>query len=404
MNKYLLTLLVIFCSSASQSSLAAGTELHIIYTYNHEYIGRSLRDFGASAGIPIKVEFSDQGDLKTNSLKLMELNTAPDAVVIPADHVGLYRFIKYSEVDPHLFKATIPKRIWDVGMSDGKIYGAPLIQGNHLMLYYNKSLVKEPARDWKTMFAQKTEFDAKGITTIAWSYAEAFWFLPFLGAYGGWPITDGKVELNTPAMAAALDAYKELYTKHLPYPDCSSECALDLFKSGKLAYTINGEWAGANLFKALGDNLGVSAIPMAQDKKMVSAFSTYVIAFPNNSLNGPKRAALIQLVNYLQSPKVQQQIWEQSRAIPVEATAFTYAQKNAQGYLQKTLELMVDTKPLPADQAMTFIWDAITKGTARHREGNADSKAAALYMQQLAERNIRNAKTQAELDTRSQAH
>ena len=369
----------------------ANTELHIIYTYAKDNFGQVLQEFGQQQGIKIKSEFKEQNDLKSSMMGLMEANTAPDAIIMPSDHVGLHSFIRYSEIDRKLFPAAIPERIWNSGFSDGKLYGVPLIQGNHLMLFYNKGLIKEPAANWEDMLKHKAELEAKGLATIAWSFDEAYWFLPFLAAYGGWPLNNGKVELNTPAMAAALDFYKGLRLKSLPYPDCSYQCAVDLFKTGKVAYTINGDWIGKEFHQALGDNLGVSAIPSAEGKTMIPTFSTHVIAFPGDSLNGAKRASLIALANYLQSAKVQRQIWDLSGAIPVEESAFNYAQGNAQGYLKKTIELMANTKPMPADKEMTFIWDAIGKGYWRHREGALDGAAAARYMQQLAERHIRNA-------------
>lgn len=327
-------------------------------------------------------------------MALMEINSTPDVIIMPADHLGLHGFLNYSELDPTLFPAHIPERIWASGFSDGTLYGAPLAQGNHLMLFYNKSLVPEPAQDWETMFEQKKALDTKGLATIAWSYDEVYWFLPFLVGHGGWPLNNGKIELNTPAMAATLDFYKSLRTRQLPHPACSYQCGLDLFKAGKMAYTINGDWVGKEFHKALGDSLGVSDIPMVDGKKMTPTFSTHVIAFPSDSLHGTKREKLIKLVNYIQGPKAQRQLWELAGAIPVEDSAFAHANEHAKGYSKQELGLMSNTKPLPADKEITFVWDAIGKGFLRHREGALDAPSAAKYMQQLAERHVRNAKRQ----------
>ncbi|ACE85612.1 Bacterial extracellular solute-binding protein domain protein [Cellvibrio japonicus Ueda107] len=390
------------CLGCSSATTHASDELTIIYTYAKDHFARVLNEFGKAEKTAVSLEFKEQNDLKSSLMGMVETNNTPDVIIMPADHVGLYAFIKYSEINPKDFTAQIPERIWGSSYCDGKIYGAPLIQGNHLMLFYNKNLVTEPAADWNTMFAQKAELAKKGIDTIAWSFDESYWFLPFLGAYGGWPLNNGKVELNTPAMAAALDFYKSLRARDLPYPNCSYQCAVDLFKTGKVAYTINGDWVGKEFHDALGDNLGVSAIPMAEGKKMQPTFSTHVIAFPNHGLTGPKRDLLIKLANYLQSPDVQKRLWALSGAIPVENSAFEYARQHAQGYLKKTIELMADTKPLPADKEMTFIWDAIGKGYLRHREGALDGAAAARYMQQLAERHIRNAQRMSQRESAAQ--
>lgn len=395
MKNHLLRLTLLLSTFFCYSAIAQN-ELHVVYAYGHEHkksvLGDILEEFGERHAVPVKPEFLDQGDLKTDILRMKELKALPDAIIMPADHLGLHNFIQYSTVDPATFQANIPERIWGSGMSDGSIYGAPFIQGNHLMLYYNKSLVSEPALNWEALIKQRADLSKKGVATIAWSYDEAFWFLPLLGAFGGWPLQDGKIALDTPAMISALDLYKDLLNKNLPSELCSHQCIRDNFTTGKVAYIISGEWEGVDFYHKLGANLGVSAIPAAGDKKMISAFSTYVIAYPNNSLDGDKKAKLVQLTNYLQSTEIQKRMWEEVGAIPVEAMAFANAQQTGKEYLRNTLNLMQDTKPLPADAAMSFIWDPIQKGILRHRDTKITSKDAAAYMQLLAERNINKAK------------
>jgi ABC-type glycerol-3-phosphate transport system substrate-binding protein len=393
MIKFIAVLIVILCWVPQV--FAANGELRVVYTYGVETLGQILNDFAKETGVKIHVEFRNQGDFKAGMLEMMEMNAAPDAIIMPADHAGMYRLLKYSAIDPHLFTAHIPDRIWASGMSDGTIYGAPITQGNHLVLFFNKSLVKEPAKTWDELFAQKQILEAKGVGTIAWSYDEPYWFLPFFGAFGGWPVVNGKIALNSPAMASALSFYKSLREKKLPYPNCSYEQSVDLFKAGKVAYTINGEWVSKTFAQSLGDNLGVSALPTVDNKKLLPTFSTYIVATPNNGLSGPKRADLIRFVNYIQSPKVQKRLWEEVGAIPVEASTFNTAQKNAQGYLKPMLALMSETRSLASDEATSFIWDAIGKGFIRYREGAMTAQESADFMQQLAERNVRNAQRQA---------
>lgn len=389
--RYLLLVIMLCPLLPAAADEVAPASLTVVYTYAKDSFGEILQAFAQKKGISLAVEFKEQNDLKSGIMGMMEVGSAPDAIIMPADHTGLHSFIKYSEINPKDFPASIPQRIWSSSVSDGRYFGVPLIQGNHLMLFYNKKWIVEPAADWEDMFKQQAELNAKGVATIAWSFDEIYWFLPFLGAYGGWPLNNGVVELDSPAMAAALDFYKSLRVRELPYPSCSYQCSVDLFKAGKVAYTINGDWVGKEFQDALGDNLGVSAIPMAEGKKMVPTFASHVLAFPNQGLSGDKRALLLQLAHYLQSTAIQQQLWEKMGAIPVEDTAFNYVQGHAQGYLKKTIELMAGTKPLPSDKEMSFIWDAIDKGFVRHREGVLDAPAAAKYMQQLAERHIRNA-------------
>lgn len=392
MNKNMLKLLLFFCLGIS-FSVVANTELKVAYTFGNESSFRTIMDdFKKSTGIHVVAKYSQHEELKSNMMMLMELKKLPDAIIIPSDHVGLHNLINYSAIDPSIFKTSIHDRIWKSAMSDGVIYGVPLVQGNHLVLYYNKKLVKNVANNWDDIFAQKKLFDAQGIATIEWDIEEPFYFLPFISAYGGWPIIDGKIELDTQPVVDALNFYKELRIKNVYSKECDYPCVIEKFTTNKLAYHINGEWEAASFSAALSDDLGVSALPSIGDKKMRPSFSTYVIAFPDDSLHQEKREALIKLVDYLQSTAVQQQIWVNTGTIPVEPTAFEHVHSNAKGYSKDIFALMPNTEPLPADEAMSFIWDALGKGLVRHNLDLMDSKKTAVYMQQLAERHMRNAK------------
>lgn len=368
--------------------------LHIINTYGDgDDVRTVVNDFERQENVPVSLRYMRQDDFKTNLILLIEKSAIADVVIIPADHLGLHDLANYSVVAPDRFDTKIAPRLWDTTVSDGAIRGIPLNQGNHLVMYYNKAIINRPAKTWDEIFDQKMLFDKKSISTIQWNHDDAFYFLPFLSAYDGWPLVDGKIQLNTNSMVEALSYYKVLRDKKLYSQTCDYECAASLFVSGKLAYNINGTWAGENYFRVLGENLGVAPLPAIDGRPMLPSFSTYVIAFPNNSLMGPKKDHIIAFVNYLLSRDVQLNMWERAGAIPAEITAYKHALNNSAGYLQDTLKQLDATKPLPADQAMTYLWDAILKGLMRQNVGVMDSKQAAAYMQKLAERHARNTNT-----------
>lgn len=151
----MLKLLLFFCLGIS-FSVVANTELKVAYTFGNESSFRTIMDdFKKSTGIHVVAKYSQHEELKSNMMMLMELKKLPDAIIIPSDHVGLHNLINYSAIDPSIFKTSIHDRIWKSAMSDGVIYGVPLVQGNHLVLYYNKKLVKNVANNWDDIFAQK---------------------------------------------------------------------------------------------------------------------------------------------------------------------------------------------------------------------------------------------------------
>jgi maltose-binding protein MalE len=376
---------VVLCMQFTAASQA--DNLRVVYSYNKTLIDVLIKGFEQEQKIAVQAEHLNVEDMKTGLLSMMELSP-PDVIILPSDQVGLYSFANYSEIEPKIFKTKFFEPVLKCGISDGKLYGVPLMQGNHLFLYYNKSLVDTPAQDWQTLRAQKSKFDAQRISTIAWPFNEPYYLLPFISAFGNWPLTDGTIQLNSSAMVDALKFYRETRLV-IHSPSCDLGCTETLFKDGKLAYAIGGTWDLKDFAIALGDKLGVNALPKINGKKIVSPFSAYVMAFPNQGLSGEKRAQLIKFVDYLQSPAVQRKLWDQFQAIPVEPSAFVYARENASGYMKTVLELMADTKPISADQEMSSVWNAMSKGMVRYNDGLMEAEATAEYMQQLAERNVR---------------
>lgn len=394
--------IVLLCAAFAPMTKAED-ELHIIHTYAKDELADILKDFAKERKLKARIEFYWQDQLKTNLLRLIELGKAPDVILQPSDHLGLHQYAHYSEIDRNRLKADLSKRVWESAYSDGGLFGAPVFQGNHLMLYYNKSLSSQPAADWVDLFKQEADFKERGFRAISWSYDEPFWFLPFLGAFGGWPIQDGVITLDTPEMAKALEFYKSLRTRKLPAPDCSLPCTMDMFKKGKVAYTINGEWAAKEFHEVLGDNLGIAPIPQVEGRTVVATFATHVLAFPNQGLQGEHSELLYELINYLQSHEIQKQVWNVMGAIPVEQKAFQYAANNADDYRKDMITLMNNTRALPSDQAMTFIWDAIGKGFIRHQEGAVNAPQATKLMQKLADRHMRRVTRMAEQEKEKQA-
>ncbi len=392
--RYLQLCAIVLILIMAPVSLKAEDELYVVYSFERDVMAELFKRFAEAEGVNVKADYATEDVMKSTLMVIME-KRPPDVLMMPADQVGLYSLAHYSEIDHSVFKANIAKRALDCGVSDGKLYGEPLFQGNHLFLYYNKRFVKEPAKDWAAMLAQKKEFDSKKITTIVWPFNEPYYLLPFLSAYGGWPLVDGNVQLNTPAMVAALDYYHGLQTQKLINPPCDLACTGDLFKARKAAYVLGGIWDAHRFHDALGEDLGVTAMPLVEGKKMLSPFSTYIMAFPNDGMQSSKREALIKLVNYFQSTAIQKELWDRVGTIPVEAAAFEYAQSNATPYLKSMLDLMIDTKPIPADQAMTYLWDAMRKGMLRNQVNALDAAGAALYMQNLAERHLVSLQKQA---------
>ncbi len=83
---------------------------------------------------------------------------------------------------------------------DGQTWGGvPISVGNHLMLLYNKNLLPEAPQtsDEMIKIAQEltVDYDSDGMPDqygLVYNLNEPFFFAPWLGGFGGWPL-DGVI-------------------------------------------------------------------------------------------------------------------------------------------------------------------------------------------------------------------
>ncbi|MCS7179672.1 MAG: extracellular solute-binding protein, partial [Anaerolineae bacterium] len=145
----------------------------------------------------------------------------------------------------------------------GEIWGVPDNYGNHLMLLYNKDLVKEPPKDTDELIKIAQELTRGDSYGFAYNLNEPFWLAPWLGAFGTWPLDENdKPTFDNSGTVAALQFVQDLKLKHKVVPqECDYNCADTLFKEGKAAMIINGDWSLGGYAQVLGDKLGVAPIP-----------------------------------------------------------------------------------------------------------------------------------------------
>ncbi len=143
------------------------------------------------------------------------------------------------------------------GMSlEGKIYGVPESL-KAVAMYYNTELLPTPPATTDELLAALEKGDK-----IAISFG-CYHHYGFFGAFGGSIFdTDWKFVADQGGVADAMaflnEAYQIAKTEGLPKND--GEAAAP-FKEGKIAATLNGNWALGDYKTALGDKLAVAPIP-----------------------------------------------------------------------------------------------------------------------------------------------
>ena len=355
----------------------------------HEHFNELLSALAEQSGLTVNSVLVDQKALKVRLVQNTSTSTSTDVVIVPADHLGLDKYANYSVIPDSLIADTTDKRTLETAKLNNTLLGIPIIQGNHLLLFYNKQFVKEPIENWQDIYRIQSSLPEK-VKLVTWSFMEMYWFIPFLSAFNGDLIVDNHVQLNTPAMQSALKFVWDLNKQNLVDRQCDYTCSNNAFKAQQAAFTIDGAWALKTYEQALGDNLAVQQLPKLKGEYMQPYYSTFVLAFPNDGLNGVNKDNLIKFAKLVQAEKFQTMIWQKLQDIPVNTEVLNSLKSQQGTQLATLIEAMQFTKAMPSTASMIIVWEVLNKGFIRYGSGALTAEQAGLFMQGLAERSIAN--------------
>ncbi|AWB66054.1 hypothetical protein C2869_06200 [Saccharobesus litoralis] len=340
-------------------------------------------------GIEIELTYLRTTDLKTALVKALMQNTPPDLVLAPSDFISDRNIMGFSQVNPNDFALEpIANNVWLTVTANQHIYGIPLSVGNHLVMYYNRDLVQQPIKNWAQLKSKTAEIRAKGVEPIGWNYNEMYWFFAFTTAFDANIVGETQVYLNTPAMAQALRFYRSLEEQNIIDRNCDYDCSFKRFMEGKVAYSINGDWAFKDFKQALGEKLGVSQLPYIDDKPMKAYFSSICWLFPNQSHNSSKRLALTKLVNYTLAPTFQEKMSIELGAISVLSQIQAESGQQLSAQYQALVSQLSQSIPIPPQPSISAAWSGMRKGFDLYWRTKVSAERAAKVMQIVAEREL----------------
>lgn len=385
-------IIIISLCMASISSYSLHANEKIVFWNGHqhaEYMVKIVEAFHKKTGFDIELHQFLSPQLRDEVLNQVNTNQLPDILYVPSDFVGLYKEIKLSSVPNEWISPKLDIRVKDSGKIDNTNYGIPLFQGNHLMLFYNRTLVSKPISSWDQLEAQRKTLPTEIQFPFTWNYREMYWLIPFMSAFDAWPIENGNITLNTPEMVDALNYYKQLALSGYVDTECDHDCSVDRFKTGKSAYMINGDWIIRDLEKEMGDKLGIAMLPRIDGKTMIPMFSSYVLAYPRLTQNSKKWNILKQFSLFAQDELAQQIIRDQAGLMPVNNDLLKLQGKVKTENEQVVIQQMQQTKTMPISNKMAITWSAMGKGFTRFMDHNYPAEKTAILMQRAADKEIK---------------
>jgi arabinogalactan oligomer/maltooligosaccharide transport system substrate-binding protein len=313
----------------------------------------------------------------------------PDLLWTVNDHAGPFTTAEIIIPVDELFDLSLYAESGNAATQlGGQHWGVPITVGNHLMLYYNKALLSEPPADTDALLAVGEELKAAGVIPLVYNQTEPFFASPWLGGFGGAVFAEDGLTptLNTPEMVATLAWLKQLKDEGMVPPESDYDGADTLFKEGKAAMIVNGDWTLGAYKEHFGENLGIARIPTVSSTGLPPAPMTSGKFFMIPAgLDEAKIPVLVDFVNFATNQENQLDMVAKLARLPALKTALADPSIADDPYLAGSADQMLVGIPMPTVPEMRCVWDswkpemqAVLAGSKTPEAGAADSQTAAV--------------------------
>ncbi len=342
----------------------------------------------ANPNITVEVVQKDTEALREDFQTASLAGTAPQLLWTVSDHAGPFTAANLIQPVDGLYDADA---YVESVILDGRTWAVPIFVGNHLMLLYNKDIVAEAPATFEELIAFGQDFTDGENYGLVYNVTEPFWMVPFLGGYGGGVFAaDGVTpNLNTPEMVRTLQFMSDLKFEYGITPAEADYGTMDtLFKEGKAAFIINGDWSLGDYQGVLGDSLGVASMPSLPGGDIPRPYTSGKYFMIANGVSGAELEAIGQYVEFMISDAVLLEGTALLNRLPASLSALQDPSITSNPILEGSAAQLATGVPMPTVVEMRANWDAMKPEQNAVLAGTKTAAQAAADMQVAAENAI----------------
>lgn len=365
---------------------------NMIYSHREVLTELTNRFERENPGLQVDVIYRETEELRSSYQSAVMGGSGPDLLYGPSDQVGpmatMGIIAPLEALLPHEFTSAIDplalvqykKHLYMVG---DKV-------GNYLMLIYNKQLLPKPPVTTDELIQigkeQTVDLDGDGRPDrygLVFNFTEPFFFVPWIKGFGESFFTiDGKPNLNTAATISAFQFIKDLRDRdHIIPAECDYEMANALFKQGRAAMIINGDWSWGD-YKKAGIDFGVARLPMVSSTGRWPAPLVGTTGYSlNPNLSSHRQALALRLLTFLNSEESQLAFVNAVGSLPSRLSLRTNRAVTENSWLMNSAELMAVGEPMPVVPEIRAVWDSLRGEYQSVLGGDLTAKAAAARAQ-----------------------
>lgn len=354
-------------------------------------------------GIRIEELFKETEMLRSAYVVGALAGQGPDLVYGPSDPVGVYEATRSIRPLEDLFPQSYLSQFDSTSLLwyHGHLYQIADKIGNHLALVYNKKYVQKPPETDKELIDLCKNIQSKygyvsgrpNVYGLTWNYIEPFFFIPFYTGFGGWVLgPDGITPaLDNKSMVDALNFVRRLRDVEKIVPnEADYEIADALFKDGKAAMLINGDWSWAG-YAQKGIDIGIAPLPKITATGLWCAPMTSPKGYSLNiNMKAERVPEVVELLRYLLSEECQLETVKTLNTAPTLKALYRSPEILSNENLQNSLLQIARGKSMPVVPQMRAVWDAMRPSYQAVMGGARTPEQAAVDMQAQALRKIRD--------------
>ena len=385
--------IILFISSIYADSKITINIWHQMLYENRKALREVCDDYEKNnSNVKINLTYRETEELRSSYQAAAMGGSGPELIYGPSDQVGPFSAMEIIQPLDDLFPDTYFNQFVKNAMvkSNGQIWMIGDVVGNHLMLIYNKDLISSPPKNTDELIeiGKKMTVDMDGDGKIdqyglVWNFTEPFFYVPWLGGFGDWLLTDDNApNLDTDGNRKAFQFIKSLRDEHKIIPkECDYEIANAMFKTGRAAMIINGDWSWGDYSGVI--DFGIERLPRVSE---TGNWPSPLVSTKGYSINintkGNKLTETTKLMHYLTSSSVQLYFTEKLNSQPSSIAALASSKVKNNILLQKSSEIIAVGRPMPIIPEMRAIWDALREQYQAVLGGTISPKVAAELSQE----------------------
>jgi arabinogalactan oligomer / maltooligosaccharide transport system permease protein len=365
---------LLLCLLLSSFASAAEQKIHVwhqmLYSYRVVLVEAARRFEAENPGVKVVLTYRETEELRSSFQAAALGGSGPELIYGPSDQVGpLATMGLIAPLEGQLSESELADFDPAARVTfKGSLYALGDVVGNHLMLLYNKKLLPAPPATTDEMIRLGRELtrdtdgdgrvDQYGLT---WNYTEPFFFVPWIAGFGGKFFDDARgPDLDTPAVREAFAFIRGLRDTHKIVPKESDyETANALFKDGKAAMLVNGDWSWGD-YKAAKVDFGIAPLPKVSSTGLWPSPLVSTKAYSLNiNLREEQRDLALKLLRHLTGPETQRLFADKVSALPSRLTVRKLPAVASDPLLSASATILAKGSPMPIVPEIRAVWDSL---------------------------------------------